>query len=38
MCVKIMNKWLVGVRLEKFVEEEKDEKKYIYVLEEVPKR
>ena len=29
MCVKIMNKWLVGVRLDKFEEEEKDEKKYI---------
>ena len=38
---KRMNKWLVGmvgVLLEKFVEEENDEKKYTYVLEEVPTR
>ena len=38
---KRMNKWLVGmvgVLLKKFVEEENDEKKYTYILEEVPTR
>ena len=38
---KRMNQWLVGmvgVLLKKFVEEENDEKKYTYVLEEVPTR